>query len=217
MSAIRSDIVLARVHDVIGPNAAIIDNTSNIFRPNDLPASLTLPKARRASPPGSRKRSAPAKRPRAAAYSLLLSLSSHALSAMRELIGMPERVIYAAQHHGGRFLTAAFDYGHFTCHFEAGVDRIPHFDAHLEVYTPDRDHPRRLRHALCPPPAGADDADWARRREPASPSAPCSRRGTTPSSPSGAPSTGTSPRADGRRRHSRTRATTWCSRATSRC
>ena len=99
--------------------------------------------------------------PRAAAYSLLLSLSSHALSAMRELIGMPERVIYAAQHDGGRFLSAAFDYGHFTCHFEAGVDRIPHFDAHLEVYTPteiirvDYDTPY-VRH-----PAGAADEDWA--------------------------------------------------------
>ena len=40
VARLRSDIVLARVHDVIGPNAAIIDNTSNIFRPNDLPASL---------------------------------------------------------------------------------------------------------------------------------------------------------------------------------
>ena len=55
---------------------------------------------------------------------------------MRELIGMPDRVLYAAQHDGGRFLSAAFDYGHFACQFEAGVDRIPHFDAHLEVYTP---------------------------------------------------------------------------------
>jgi predicted dehydrogenase len=136
VAKLRSDIVLARVHDVIGPNAAIIDNTSNIFRPNDLPASLVAEgKARLAA--GIALSIGTGEGPRAAAYSLLLSLSSHALSAMRELIGMPRRVMYAAQHHNGRFLTAAFDYGHFACHFEAGVDRIPHFDAHLEVYTPD--------------------------------------------------------------------------------
>lgn len=136
VAPIRPDIVLARVHDVIGPNATIIDHTSNIFRPHDLPASLIAEgKARLAA--GIAEAIGTGEGPRAAAYFLLLSLSSHALSAMRELIGLPKRVIYASQHHGGRFLTAAFDYGHFTCHFEAGVDRIPHFDAHLEVYTPD--------------------------------------------------------------------------------
>ena len=133
---LRSDIVLARVHDVIGPNATIIENTSNIFRPHDLPASLvTEGKARLAADIAVA--IGTGEGPRAAAYFLLLSLSSHALSAMRELIGLPKRVLSATQHHGGRFLTAAFDYGHFTCHFEAGIDRIPHFDAHLEVYTPD--------------------------------------------------------------------------------
>ena len=114
--------------------ATIIDNTSNIYRAGDIPEAIVAE--------GRRRHAEKVKEaigvdggPRADAYSLLLSLSSHALSAMRELIGMPERVIYAAQRHDGRFLTAAFDYGRFVCHFEAGVDRIPHFDAHLEVYT----------------------------------------------------------------------------------
>ena len=135
VAEVRNDIVLARAHDVIGPNATIIDNTSNVYRASDIPDAVIAE--------GRRRHAARVKEvigvdsgPRAAAYSLLLSLSSHALSAMRELIGMPERVIYAAQRDGGRFLSAAFDYGHFICHFEAGVDRIPHFDAHLEVYTP---------------------------------------------------------------------------------
>jgi predicted dehydrogenase len=132
----RNDIVLARVHDVIGPNAAIIDNTSNIYRPHDLPEA-TIAEGRGRLQAQVARVIGTGTGDRATAYGLLLSLSSHALSAMRELIGMPERVLYATQHFGGRFLTAAFDYGHFTCHFEAGVDRIPHFDAHLEVYTPD--------------------------------------------------------------------------------
>jgi predicted dehydrogenase len=133
---IRGEIVLARVHDVIGPNAAIIDNTSNIFRADDLSAEL-LAEGKRALSAKIGEAIGVATGPRAVAYALLLSLSSHALSAMRELLGgMPERVLYAAQRHGGRFLSAAFDYGHFVAQFEAGVDRIPHFDAHLEVYTP---------------------------------------------------------------------------------
>ncbi len=40
------------------------------------------------------------------------------------------------QVHGGRAVTASFDYGHFVCQFETAVDLIPHFDAHLEVSTP---------------------------------------------------------------------------------
>jgi predicted dehydrogenase len=134
-ASVRSEIVLARIHDVIGPNAAIIDNTSNIFRANDLAADL-LTEGRNRLAARIEEAIGVGSGSRAAAYALLLSLSSHALSAMRELLGMPERVLYAAERHGGRFLSAAFDYGHFVAQFEAGVDRIPHFDAHLEVYTP---------------------------------------------------------------------------------
>jgi predicted dehydrogenase len=135
VATMRNDIVLARVHDVIGPNATIIDNTSNIFRAHDLDAEF-LAEGKRVLSSKIETAIGVREGPRAVAYALLLSLSSHALSAMRELLGMPQRVLYAAQRHGGRFLSAAFDYGHFVAQFEAGVDRIPHFDAHLEVYTP---------------------------------------------------------------------------------
>jgi predicted dehydrogenase len=74
-----------------------------------------------------------------AAYGLLLGLSSHDLSAMRELLGPPRSVLYAASRgEDGRSITAAFDYGGFVCHFETGIDLIPRFDAHIEVYTPTR-------------------------------------------------------------------------------
>jgi predicted dehydrogenase len=43
-------------------------------------------------------------------------------------------VLFAAQRIGGSYLTAIFDYGPFVCHFETGIDAIPRFDAHLEVY-----------------------------------------------------------------------------------
>jgi predicted dehydrogenase len=68
----------------------------------------------------------------------MLGLSSHDISAMRELLGMPQRVLYAAQRQGGLYLSAAFDYGEYVCQFETGIDNIPRFDAHLEVYGENR-------------------------------------------------------------------------------
>jgi predicted dehydrogenase len=43
-------------------------------------------------------------------------------------------VLFAAQRGGGTYMAAAFDYGSFICQFETGIDMIPRFDAHLEVY-----------------------------------------------------------------------------------
>ncbi len=126
-------IRLARVHDVLGSNALFIKDTSLVVRGDDVPATLLdegkalrerlLDEALGDAPPIFRR-----------VYGLLLGLSSHDLSAMRELLGMPQRVLYAAQRHDGRYLTAAFDYGDYVCQFETGIDTIPRFDAHLEVY-----------------------------------------------------------------------------------
>ena len=68
------------------------------------------------------------------AYLVMLGLSSHDLSAMRELLGTPKRVLFAAQRVEGSYLAAAFDYGPYVCQFETGIDHIARFDAHLEVY-----------------------------------------------------------------------------------
>jgi predicted dehydrogenase len=43
-------------------------------------------------------------------------------------------VLYASQRHGGNWISAAFDYGSFVCHFETGVDSLPRYDTYLEVY-----------------------------------------------------------------------------------
>ena len=134
VAAIRSEIILARVHDVIGANQIIIDSTSTVFRDPQGVAALASKlevdmAAATARAIGSQ---APAK---ARAYGLLLGLSSHDVSAMRELLGRPDKVLYAAQRREGRAITAAFDYGDFVCQFETAVDRVPHFDAHIEVST----------------------------------------------------------------------------------
>jgi len=131
------EICLARVHDVLGWNSLFIKDTSQVIRGEDVPAEVSragqqlreasLTEAIGEAPPELRR-----------AYGLLLGLSAHDLSAMRELLGMPQRVLCAAQHQGGRYLTAAFDYGTYVCQFETGIDNIPRFDAHLEVYGSDR-------------------------------------------------------------------------------
>ena len=177
-SKVRGDIVLARVHDVIGPNATIIDNTSNIYRASDV-SEAVVAEGRRRHAEKVKEVIGVDSGPRAAAYSLLLSLSSHALSAMRELIGMPERVIYAAQRHARSFPLRRLRLWSFRLPLRGGCRPHPAFRRAPRGLYADRDHPRRLRYALCPAPADAADADSDLRRMPACPCRPCSRRGTT--------------------------------------
>jgi predicted dehydrogenase len=123
----------ARVRDIIGQNALIIEQASDIHRFDDIPEAAKRDRTERAQAlvteaigevPPELVRS----------YRMLLGLGSHDLSAMRELIGSPERVIAASQWNGGRFMTAILGFDGFNATFEMGVDRQRRFDAHLEVY-----------------------------------------------------------------------------------
>jgi predicted dehydrogenase len=126
-------IRLARVHDVLGWNSLFIQDTSRVVRADDVPAEVIAEgKQLREQRIGEAIGDAPATL--AGVYGLLLGLSSHDLSAMRELLGVPKRVLYAALRQGGLYVSAAFDYGDYVCNFETGIDNIPRFDAYLEVY-----------------------------------------------------------------------------------
>ncbi|MCO0638255.1 hypothetical protein M8745_20175, partial [Lutimaribacter sp. EGI FJ00014] len=70
------------------------------------------------------------------AYTVLTGLSSHSFSAMRELFGQPKGVVGARQT-GGESLVVLFDYGHFTCVYEAIIHDVARFDAGIEVLTQD--------------------------------------------------------------------------------
>jgi predicted dehydrogenase len=129
------EIRYARVRDFIGQNALIINQTSRVLRGRDIPVEVIEEGSRLqstliaeaigdASPMLQR------------AYLRLLGLSSHDLSAMRELLGMPRGVLYAACRPNG-YMSAAFDYGDYVCQFETGVDTIPRFDGCLEVFGPE--------------------------------------------------------------------------------
>jgi predicted dehydrogenase len=132
------EIKFARVRDFIGHNSLIVNRTSRVVRDEQLPESVKKEVKLRKDAlldEALGENSTPAIRQ---AYSLMLGLSSHDLSAMRELLGMPSKVLFAAQRDNGLYITAAFDYGPFVCGFETGIDEIPRFDAHLEVYGTDK-------------------------------------------------------------------------------
>jgi predicted dehydrogenase len=124
------EIKYARVHDFIGLNSLIVNSTSRVVRdPQQLRKDEPVAETLLEEDLGEKSTSVLRR-----AYSLMLGLSSHDLSAMREMLGMPKKVLFAAHRADGRYLMAAFDYGAYVCHFETGIDHIARFDAHLEVY-----------------------------------------------------------------------------------
>lgn len=123
----------ARVRDLIGQNRFFIEQSANIRRFDDFPAWAAPDRAARAErllKEALGEASPELKR----TYRLLCGLSSHDLSAMREIIGLPERVRSAAAWNGGSFITAIFEYPGFNVTFETGLDKLRRFDAHIEVY-----------------------------------------------------------------------------------
>lgn len=126
-----------RVRDIIGSNRLIIEQSSAVLRPDDIPPALIDDRAERAR---RLVREAIGEAPPelVRAFRLLLGLNSHDLSAMRELLGFPRRVLAATEWHGGNFMHVLFDYGDFRAILETGVDEQRRFDAHIEAYGPTR-------------------------------------------------------------------------------
>ncbi|CAI7596270.1 unnamed protein product [Penicillium pancosmium] len=60
-------------------------------------------------------------------------LGSHDLSLMREALGMPSGVVGA--YLKPPFWSAIFEYPTFSVTYESGLDSVPRFDAHIEVYS----------------------------------------------------------------------------------
>lgn len=123
----------ARVRDIIGQNRLIIDQSSAVFRPTDIPAEAGADRAERAQRLV-REALGDAADEYGGVYRLLNGLSSHDLSAMRELLGVPRAVLAAQQSGGGRFVSAIFGYDDYNVVFETGVDAQRRFDCHIEVY-----------------------------------------------------------------------------------
>ena len=127
-------IQYARIRDIIGRNRLIVDQSSIVLRPDDFPEEMAIDRAERAvrlvkqaigeAPPDI-----------VGAYRFLLGLNSHDISAMRDLLGLPQGVVSARQWNGGRLLVVVFQYDGYCAVLESGVDEQIRFDAHLEVYS----------------------------------------------------------------------------------
>ncbi len=122
-----------RVRDIIGRNRLIIEQSSAVLRFDDVPAAAQQDRAERAERLVA-EAIGDAPQELRGVYRLLCGLSSHDLSAMRELVGVPKRVVAAAQWNGGRFISAIFEHEGFHTTFETGIDQQRRFDAHIEVY-----------------------------------------------------------------------------------
>lgn len=128
------EIVYVRIRDIICEGPFFIRQTRPVFRPEDVPAEV-IAESRTITEKMLRTVVGPeASREEMRAYQVLTGLSSHSLSAMRELLGAPKRVIAARQHRGEN-VVALFDYGNFTAIYEALIDNVARFDATIEIVT----------------------------------------------------------------------------------
>ena len=130
-------IRLAQVHDIIGRNSLVIEPTSRVVKADDIPESITE-SMRQLQDRQIREAIGDAPDALKTAYGMVLGLSTHDISAMREMLGMPKRVLHATQRQGGRVLTAAFDYGDYVCLFTTGSDSIPRYDTYVQVFGDDK-------------------------------------------------------------------------------
>ncbi|KAK5111277.1 hypothetical protein LTR85_012218 [Meristemomyces frigidus] len=134
-------IVYARVRDIIGPNETFVEQSSTFPRRfTDYPpeetkerAALSKQTLRQALEIECKVDTSP---DLVTQYQNLCSLGSHDLSAMREVLGMPDDVTGASL--GNDFWSVLFKYPGYTVSYESGFHNIPMFDAHIEVYGQDK-------------------------------------------------------------------------------
>jgi predicted dehydrogenase len=135
-----SQIQYARVRDIIGPNTTFVGQSGTFpkrfddYAPED--SQALKEKDRMAADEALSAYGVPANDDTRLMLMVLGGLGTHDLSAMREAIGMPKSV-------KGAILTfpiwtATFDYGTFPVVYESGLNQVPLFDAHIEVYGSDK-------------------------------------------------------------------------------
>ncbi|KAL5041503.1 hypothetical protein BDW71DRAFT_217830 [Aspergillus fruticulosus] len=135
-----SQILYARVRDIIGPNAAFVEQSGTFpkrfddYTPEE--SQALKDKDRSTADEALASFGLPANDETRRMLMVLGGLGTHDLSAMREAIGMPQSVKAAVLKLP--IWTATFDYGSFPVVYESGLNQVPVFDAHIEVYGPDK-------------------------------------------------------------------------------
>lgn len=129
----REEIRHVRIRDLIRESQFFVDQSRNIFRPDDVPAAV-IADGRAKTQALLKSVMGEAEPDQLRAYQVLTGLSSHSFSAMRELFGAPKSVAAARQHRGENVLVM-FDYSTFTALYEAVIHDVARFDAGIEVLT----------------------------------------------------------------------------------
>ncbi|CAH0051708.1 unnamed protein product [Clonostachys solani] len=132
-------ILYARVRDIIGQNSFFVDQSSTFprkftdFKPDDARDKSNRAKEMIAEAFEKDCGGIAVTDDSTLMWRILAGLGSHDLSVMREALGMPDKVVGTSL--GFPFWTAIFQYPGFAVSYESGMDSIPRFDAHLEVYS----------------------------------------------------------------------------------
>ena len=129
-----AEIRHVRIRDLIRESQFFVDQTRNIVRPRDVSRQVIETGRDRTQRRLRSVMGSEATAEQLRAYQVLTGLSSHSLSAMRELFGLP-KAVSAARQHRGENVTALFDYGSFTAVYEAVISEVAQFDASIEVLT----------------------------------------------------------------------------------
>jgi len=126
-----------RIRDIIGQNSFFIENTSSVYRFNDFPEEIIKKRIDRTYKTINEAIGDVPER-LIHTYMMLCGLSSHDISALREIAGIPNRVAAAYQRKESFFLNVIFEYDSFYAFLETGIDNLMRFDAHIEIYGNDK-------------------------------------------------------------------------------
>ncbi|CZR68713.1 uncharacterized protein PAC_18612 [Phialocephala subalpina] len=131
-------ILYARVRDIIGPNSIFVDQSGTFpkkfsdFAPadtEDITNRNTELLTQALEVECGVEQTDETKR----FWRILGGLGSHDLSAMREALGMPTSVKGVS--YNFPFWNVLFQYPGFAVSYESGMDQVPRFDAHIEIYS----------------------------------------------------------------------------------
>ncbi|KAF6830844.1 oxidoreductase [Colletotrichum musicola] len=135
-------IQYARVRDIIGPNATFVDQSGTFPQKfSDYSDADTQDRLKREEDifeqALAKEFGVPITSESKLMLRLLGGLGTHDLSAMREIIGMPQSVAGAVLSFPSIF-SVLFKYDDFPVTYESGIIGVPEFDAHIEVYSADK-------------------------------------------------------------------------------
>ncbi|KAL1845248.1 hypothetical protein VTK73DRAFT_794 [Phialemonium thermophilum] len=137
-----SKVQYSRVRDIIGPNATFVSQSGTFPRKfDDFSEADVQDRLKREEAIFEQalrhEFGVPVTPKSKRMLQLLGGLGTHDLSAMREIVGMPQRVAGAVLTFPGIF-GVLFEYDGFPVTYECGINSVPQFDAHIEVYAAEK-------------------------------------------------------------------------------